>query len=238
MQQRLPSLREVPIAFAHRGAKAIAPENTIEAFSRALEMGATGLESDVWVTADGIAVLDHDGVVRKGLRRHPIAGFARSDLPEHIPALSDLFEQCGTDFELSLDLKAPGVGALVVDTVAAIDPQLLERVWLCDESFDRLVALRAEHPTVRLANTTSVAACKPGPERRAADLAAANIDAVNLHHTDWSGGLVALFHRFERFAFAWDLQFEHQLRPSIRMGIDAVYSDHVDVMLEAIAKET
>ena len=65
VQQRLPSIIDPPIAFAHRGARAYAPENTIEAFQLALRLGATGLESDVWVTSDGIAVLDHDGVVRR-----------------------------------------------------------------------------------------------------------------------------------------------------------------------------
>ena len=41
------------IGFAHRGASADARENTLEAFRLALELGATGLESDVWLTADG-----------------------------------------------------------------------------------------------------------------------------------------------------------------------------------------
>ena len=47
---------------------------------------------------------------------------------------------------------------------------------------------------------------KEGPERRAAALADAGIDAVNLHHTDWTGGLTTLFHRFEVLAFGWDAQ--------------------------------
>ena len=62
MQQRLPSLLVPPVAFAHRGARAHAPENTLEAFRLALRLGATGLESDVWLTSDGVPVLDHDGV--------------------------------------------------------------------------------------------------------------------------------------------------------------------------------
>ena len=53
MQQRLPALLDRPIGFAHRGARAHAPENTIEAFTLAFRLGATGLESDVWLTADG-----------------------------------------------------------------------------------------------------------------------------------------------------------------------------------------
>ena len=51
VQQRLPSLLDRPIMFAHRGARAHAPENTLEAFALGLRLGATGLESDVWLTA-------------------------------------------------------------------------------------------------------------------------------------------------------------------------------------------
>ena len=91
----------MPIGFAHRGARAHAPENTLEAFALALEMGAGGLESDVWLSADGVAVLDHDGDVR-GV---PIPSLARSELPAEIPSLEDLYRECGTRFELSLDLK-------------------------------------------------------------------------------------------------------------------------------------
>ncbi|MFO7793863.1 MAG: glycerophosphodiester phosphodiesterase [Candidatus Nanohaloarchaea archaeon] len=107
MQQRLPSLLDPPITFAHRGAKAHAPDNTLEAFELALRLGATGLESDVWLTADGTAVLDHDGVVRNGLRKRPISTLDRSELPAHIPTLKELLETCGTGFALSLDLKDP-----------------------------------------------------------------------------------------------------------------------------------
>ncbi len=78
---------------------------------------------------------------------------------------------------------------------------------------------------------------KEGPERRAAILSAAGIDAVNLHHTDWTGGLTTLFHRFRRVCFGWDMQFEHLLRPALRMGIDGVFSDHVDVMVDAFRAE-
>src|SRR5215210_4524912 len=107
MPTRLTSLRRPPIGFAHRGARAHAPENTLEAFALALRLGASGLESDVWLTRDGEAVLDHDGVVGGPLRKRPIASTERAALPAHIPTLADLFETCGTDFELSLDVKDP-----------------------------------------------------------------------------------------------------------------------------------
>jgi len=86
---RLPSIRRPPIAFAHRGARAHARENTLEAFNLALRLGATGLESDAWITRDGVVVLDHDGVVRRSARRRPIAQVAAAELPSHIPTLEE-----------------------------------------------------------------------------------------------------------------------------------------------------
>lgn len=44
----------------HRGARGLAPENTLPAFERALEIGVTTLELDVGVTADGVVVVLHD----------------------------------------------------------------------------------------------------------------------------------------------------------------------------------
>jgi glycerophosphoryl diester phosphodiesterase len=237
VQQRLPSLLEHPVAFAHRGARAHAPENTIDAFTLGLRLGASGLESDVWLTADGIPVLDHDGVVRVGRRRRSIGTVDRADLPPHIPTLAELFERCGTDYHLSLDLKGADSGPAVIDVVRRDDPGLLPRLWLCHPDVDLLSRLRPYDETVRLVNSTRLSKMKEGPERRAANLAGLGIDAVNLHHTDWNGGLTTLFHRFRRICFGWDMQFEHQLRPALRMGIDGVFSDHVDVMVDAFRAE-
>ena len=81
MPTTYPTLSLPAILFAHRGARAHAPENTLEAFRLAVRLGATGLESDVWRTADGDAVLDHDGVVGTMFRRRRLAEVATADLP-------------------------------------------------------------------------------------------------------------------------------------------------------------
>ncbi len=239
MQQRLPSLLDPPITFAHRGARAHAPENTLEAFELALRLGASGLESDVWMTADGVAVLDHDGVVKKGLRKRPIAEFARADLPEHIPTLLELLETCAGDHSLSLDLKDPASAEAIVEVIQGFDADLLERTWLCEPSLNRVLELRelfGDTP-IRLLQTTRLERIKGTPERRAEYLARHRIDGINLHRTDWNGGLVALFHRFGLHTFGWDMQHEHELRDGLRMGLDAVYSDRVDVMSDAFRDE-
>jgi glycerophosphoryl diester phosphodiesterase len=232
----LPSLRVPPIAFAHRGAKAHAPENTIESFALARRLGATGLESDVWCTADGVAVLDHDGFVGNRLRRRTIADVARADLPPHIPALADLYDECGTDFELSLDVKDPAALAATIDVARAADRDAPRRLWLCFHDWRVLAEWRQDHRDVRLVDSTRLRHMRHGPERRAAQLSDAGVDAVNLHESDWTGGLTTLFHRFGLCTFGWDAQFERVLDNLLAMGIDGVYSDHVDRMMEAVAR--
>ena len=241
MQQRLPSILDEPITFAHRGARAHAPENTLDAFALGLKLGATGLESDVWLTSDGEVVLDHDGVVAKGLRKRPIGEYARAQLPSHIPTLAELYEHCGADYALSLDLKATRssdvsrLGQAVIDVTASVAPSMIERLWLCAPDWQTLLPVRGQG--AMLVDSTRLARIKEGPERRASTLANEGIDAVNMHHSDWNGGLVTLFHRFQRIAFGWDMQFETVLRPALRMGIDGVYSDWVDRMLDAYCAE-
>ena len=227
-------LRRPPIAFAHRGARAHAPENTLEAFRLALRLGATGLESDVWLTSDGVAVLDHDGRVGPRWRRRPVATLSRAALSESVPRLEDLYAECGTDFELSLDVRDPEAADVVVAVARTAGADAVKRLWLCHPEWERLVAWRERWSAVHLVDSTRLRLMRQGPERRAAQLAAAGIDAVNLHHTDWTGGLTTLFHRFGRLAFGWDAQHERVLRGLVAMGIDGVYSDHVDRMVEVV----
>jgi glycerophosphoryl diester phosphodiesterase len=229
------ALLKPPIGFAHRGARAHAPDNTLESFQLARKLGATGLESDVWLTADGVAVLDHDGIVKSGLRRRPIGSLTRAALPKWVPTLEDLYATCGTDFDLSLDVKDPAAAASVVAVARAAGDGVLPRLWLCHHTFEQLAQWRALSDEVRLVDSTRLRQIRGGAERRAADLADAGIDAINLHHTDWSLGLTTLFHRFERLCFGWDAQFERILAALLAMGIDAVYSDHVDRMVDALA---
>lgn len=224
-----------PLGFAHRGGWADGPENTLEAFQRALANGATALESDAWVTADGVVVLDHDGVA-PGLRRRRIADVARSSLPGHIPSLSELYEAVGTDLDLSLDLRDPAAAAPVI-AVARAAGHPLERLWLCaNEDRESAYAWKAAESTVRVVDSSRRHAMKEGTERRAATLAEKGIDAVNLHHSDWSVGLVTLFHRFEVLCFAWDCQHERVLETVLRMGVDGVFSDRVPLMQTVLSR--
>lgn len=230
---RLPSSRD-PIGFAHRGARSLAPDNTMESFRLALRLGASGLESDVWITADGAAVLDHDGVVGGRLRRRPINSCERSDLPEHIPGLAELFEVIGSDVDLSLDIKDPAAAAEVV--ACARDVGAEDRLWMCHPDREIVASWRELSPKIRLVESTRVRQMDGSFERHVAASAALGINVINLHHSEWSGGHIALVHRFEMLAFGWDAQFDRVLNELLDAGIDGVFSDHVDRMLAAFER--
>lgn len=76
---------------AHRGASRQAPENTVEAFRRAVELGADGIELDARRTADGVVVVHHDARLADG---RVIAETAATDLPDGVATLGQALDAC------------------------------------------------------------------------------------------------------------------------------------------------
>ena len=216
-----------PIGFAHRGARADAPENTLAAFRLALELGANGLETDVWLTADGVPVLHHGGAVRfrRLARAVPIGRLAAVDLPGWLPSLADLLSECGSAYDLSLDLKDVRSAEAVLAVVRSqgADPA---RLWLCGRGLAPL-HWRALDPDVRLVSDTRRRHLGEGWGAHLRRLADGGVDAVNLRHRRWSGQLVRQVHDAGLLAFGWDAQTTARLTELLRLGCDAVYSDHV-----------
>lgn len=227
--------RPVPFGFAHRGARADAPENTLAGFRLALERGAPGIETDVWLTADGVPVLRHGGVLRSPRslwRGRPIASMQAAALPPWLPRLSALYAACGTDFELSVDLK-DGRSATAVLDVAGRAGHDTSRLWLCG-GVDDVAAVRRIDSAVRV-----VSGAQP-PDRggrwtaHLGRLRDAGFDAVNLPRRRWSRSRVAEVHAAGLLAFGWDAQTLPRLRALLALGCDAVYSDHVDRLVVAL----
>ncbi|THF73713.1 glycerophosphodiester phosphodiesterase [Cohnella fermenti] len=109
------------INFAHRGASAYCPENTMAAFVRGIELGANGIETDVQMTADGQLVLIHDELLArttgspKLVKDATLEEIKRLDAGswfdpqfkgERVPTLAELLELvCGTGVQVNLELK-------------------------------------------------------------------------------------------------------------------------------------
>jgi glycerophosphoryl diester phosphodiesterase len=109
-----------PLVFAHRGASAHAPENTIAAFLVALQQGADGIELDAKLTADGHVVVIHDQTVDRTtmisgrVRDMPLEALLELDAGSHfdvafkgepIPTLEQVFEGMGQDVLINIELS-------------------------------------------------------------------------------------------------------------------------------------
>jgi len=141
-----------PLILGHRGASAVAPENTLAAFSRAIRDGADGIEFDVRLSRDQVPVVIHDRSLKRTgltdrlvsdltaaeLRRIDVGSWFGGDLYERVPLLEEVFElyqaHKGTLY-VELKCEALEAAALAKEVVHAIrDKEMSERVVV--ESFD------------------------------------------------------------------------------------------------------
>ena len=213
-------------AFAHRGGRAHGPDNRLETFQLALAAGASGLETDAWLTADGEVVLDHDGVHRAARRVHkPIAKVRRDELPAHVPTLGELYAACGTDFDLAIDVRLTLVGDAVIDV--ARRHGALGRLWLVAESAADLSRWRPLSDEVRLAVSLRLAERRHSVIDAAAEIGA---EAINMRWPWWSRRLVRRLQDEGLLCFGYDVQRRGSLARCRQLGLDGVFSDHVALL--------
>lgn len=213
-------------------------ENTLEAFRYACALGATAVETDAWVTADGVAVLHHDATVRSPSgRRVPIAVLQRAELPAHIPSLADLYAGCGADLDIAVDVLDPAAAPALVAAARAAAPAACSRLWLCGTRLEAVAAWRQLDPAVHLVLSDDAwRRHRRDLDRHLDQLTAAGIEVLNLHQRFCSAALAEACHRRGLLLFAWDVQRRSAMRRMLACGIDALMSDHVDRMVAELAR--
>jgi glycerophosphoryl diester phosphodiesterase len=104
----------------HRGARGLAPENTLAAFAKALEIGVTTLETDLAVTRDGTIVLIHDSVLNPDIVRGPDGAWLASAGPAVFSLALDELKRFdvgrirpGTKYARQFEGQTPVDGALI-----------------------------------------------------------------------------------------------------------------------------
>ena len=216
-----------PIGFAHRGGFGDAPQNTLPAFAAALKAGAAGLESDVWLSADGFAVLDHDGVVGSNGRK--ISEFARAELPPHIPTLAELYEACGTQFQLSLDI----LDARAAREVSAVARRrgAVDHLWIVGE-WPSIRPARNVDPDAHIVANLLWWQLGPGLGGLLRQAHSAGVCAINMPFWLWRPQLVRRVHDAGMLAFGWRANERWQLDWLRRCGCDGIYSDSVGPLIE------
>lgn len=248
-----------PIAFAHRGFAgpgATFPENSMAAFQSAVDLGYRYLETDVRVSADGVALAFHDGSLeRVSGRRDRLIDRPWADLrsiriagTEVIPRLADVL---GTwpDCFVNIDVKSDAAVGSTVDAIRVAGAG--DRVCVGAFSDRRLARLRdalgpdvctalgpAEASRLRLSASSPVR-LPPRPARRTTDGTVGR--AAQLPHrigrlTIIDARLVRLAHARGLAVHAWTVNDAADMRALLELGVDGLITDRGD-LLRAVLEE-
>ncbi len=236
----------LPLAFAHRGGAAGAPENTAEAFARAVALGYRYLETDVRATRDGVAVLVHDPTLdRVAGEPAAVADLRWADLAavrvggaSTVPTLAEVLAAWPAA-RFNLDVKAD---AAVRPTLAAVRRAAAEdRVLLASFSDARLARLRRlAGPAVatslgrravarlRLASLGRPAALARPRLRASAVAAQVPLRAGRVRVVDPS--FVRYAHRLGLQVHVWTVDDAVHMHQLLDLGVDGIMSDRLEVL--------
>jgi glycerophosphoryl diester phosphodiesterase len=233
-------LRREPGHFArvgHRGASALAPENTIEALQLAVDLGCDMLEFDVLDLADGTLVLVHE-LRRSGRRLTPGA--------LGVPTLDETLAYCAERLPgvgLQVDLKHRGIEAGVV--AALRRHGLLERSWV--STFDagslrRLAQLEPGLPRSYTLPRDRLRISKRGPlapvvrralaslgaslpKRLPALLARSHAQALTLHYSVASPAAIDRAHELGAAVYVWTVDDPERVAGLVQAGADGIITN-------------
>jgi glycerophosphoryl diester phosphodiesterase len=231
--------------WAHRGASARAPENTMAAFRAAEEDGVQGIELDLHLSRDGVPVVLHDEEVQRTtdgrgsvasltlrqLRRLDAGRwFAPAFAGERIPTLSEVLSWAGDRLRLNLEIKSVEA-AEAVQFVMADYPQC--RVLISSFNHTVLEKIRATNSALPLAFLLESRFWR----RSLARAAACRAESFHPRHDLLSQPLVSSCHQHGLKVVPWTVDRLDDLRRMRRLAVDGVFSNdprQIDKWLRAL----
>jgi glycerophosphoryl diester phosphodiesterase len=233
--------------WAHRGASALAPENTLAAFQVALDLGVDGLEFDVQLSADEEVVVIHDETLdrtttgRGWVKDQSLDALKRLDASqgrdgfagERIPTLREVLELVApTEVEVNIELKNTVVSYFgLSDKVSHLVSEfgLESRVIVSSFNHCTLAWLRQSGSMVRTGLLFQDVLYEPW-------VYAAQLWATSLHphyrYVDYVFNLVEEAHLALLDVNPWTVNEPYDIDRMIGRGVDAIITDHPDVALE------
>lgn len=236
MIPRLPSLLERPMGFGLPGTTSgDEPPTGLDELTGLIARGAPAVATDVWLTADGVAVADRTGRAGGRWRRRSLSRVAAADLPPSATPLDELYRALGADRPLSLDVRDADAFEAIVALVRGLGDGAEERLWLCHDDLTTLTRWRSR-TSARLVNVADYRGLDGGLERRTAELEQRDIDGLRLDHKDWTGGRIAMLHRFGRLALGAGAVHDREVATLLDAGVDGVYSASIEHLVGLLAE--
>jgi glycerophosphoryl diester phosphodiesterase len=238
-----------PWVIAHRGASGHAPENTLAAFQRVVELGATFIETDLHVTRDGRFVAIHDETVDRTtngsgevhdftldeLRRVDTGlWFDRDFMGEQVPTLEEILEfSRKNDVVFYLELKYAAMKGMDHALAAALSKgQSAPRTIVISFDAAILKPLRKIDPSIMMG--LLVEGTTPGCIGAAVDL---GVRQLCPKFTGLDTAFVEEAHRADLQVVTWTVNTAEEMRAMISAGVDGIMTDFPD-RLRAVIEDS
>lgn len=238
--------------FAHRGASAYAPENTLPAFELAADMGADGIEFDVQISKDGRLIIHHDrklgrtedatGMVSqwnfRDLRALDVGSWFGDDFAgAQMPTPEEIVESVGDRLLLNFELindsfQLNGVGSRLVELFQRMN--LFSRAMISSFNPRALWQVKKMEPRITIGALW-------GPEENwlvRSNLVRKILNPQALHprHDIVTPELVAAAHARGQRVHTWTVNDEETARRMIALGVDMLMGDYPDVLRSALTR--
>lgn len=231
--ERWRRLRARPRIWAHRGASAHAPENTLEAFELARTAGADGIELDVRLDRDGNVVVFHDRDLQRLCGRpgciEELSAAERKELRvggAAVPTLEEVFHVLG-DLELNVEIKAnrPGRNAALVEATANVIRRSGRADQVLVSSFDPFSLLQFYRHLPDIALAFLFGADQTLPIRKGWLGRAMGATVLHPEHTLCTADNVKAWHTSGRPVNAWTVDDPLELQRLNELGVDGVFTN-------------
>ena len=230
-----------PLRIAHRGAsgRGLAPENTLAAFEKALDIGVDMLEIDVRVTGDGQLIVLHDpsldrttdceGIVRElGIEKIRQADAGHG---ERIPILREVFDLARHRAPILLEIKSDFIAELVVQAIA--EAQFAEQVVV--QSFNPQTVERVKRMAPHLPASLLIGELPTAPSRLRARRLVSQVleigaNTLSIWHATLTPSLIEEMRKRGVTVWAWTVDEEITMRDLAMMGVQGLVTNYPDVL--------
>jgi len=250
-----PWLREDrPLSVAHRGHSIAYPENTLEAYRKAIELGIEMIECDVNITSDGKLVMMHDPTLDRTTTGAGYVSAAtwediqaldagRKFKPEfagvHVPSTEEtllLYKEAGvlSCFEVkgaNAD-ESNRIALGVVDLF--VKHEMLEKAFLSSYHHEALQLALSKCPELLLAPERLPDDAPADPSEAVRQAKSFSAPVIQHQYTVLTAEVVRLLHENEIAVWSWSTTDEPSMLYSIECGADALMGDDVELMLKVL----
>jgi glycerophosphoryl diester phosphodiesterase len=235
------------LVISHAACAGHAPENTLAGIRAALGLGVDAIEIDVHASADRTPVVIHDPTVDRttdgtgAITETPlrelraldagITGFDGRFAGERIPTLTEVIELIAGRCLLVIEIKQPGIAALVVEAVRDAGALRSSMVW--SFNLNTVTEVRRVEPLLPAALLTPVLAANI-PDRYD-DALASGLTGVSLHHQSVDRDAVHAGRLRGLSIYTWTADDPQEQRRLLKSGVDGIVTNKPDVLLGTLA---